>query len=128
MATQMLKPWCRLSGRDLALCSAYHGAPGEARAHRTASTGRRGDSLAEPIEIRLFHGSWRFGSTRYSTSRHMQNETCRHSAVILTMMEPQPGHAVVRESRLMVQRGMVMRSISTDPSSMLTISATGVQS
>ena len=49
----------------------------------------------------------------------MQNETCRHSAVILTMMEPQPAHALVRESRLIVQRGMVVLSISTDPSSML---------
>ncbi len=60
----------------------------------------------------------RFGKTRYSMSRHVQNETCRHSAVTLTMMEPQAEHPVARESRLIVQRGMVMRPASTVPSSM----------
>jgi hypothetical protein len=60
--------------------------------------------------------------------RHMQNETCRHSAVTLTMIEPHVGQEVVRESRLIVQRGMVIRSIFTDPSSMPTVSVAGAQS
>jgi hypothetical protein len=60
-------------------------------------------------------------------SRHIQNETCRHSAVTFTMIEPQVGQEAVRESRLIVQRGMVVRSIFTDPSSMSTVSVGGAQ-
>jgi hypothetical protein len=50
-------------------------------------------------------------------SRHVQKEIWRHSAVTLTIIEPQAEHAVARGSRLIIQRGMVMRSVSTDPSS-----------
>jgi hypothetical protein len=58
------------------------------------------------------------GSTRYSINRQVQNETCRHSAVIFTIADPQIVQPSARGSRLIVQRGIVMRSASTGSCSM----------
>ncbi len=47
-----------------------------------------------------------FGSRRYSTSRQLQNATCRVSVVTRTMMEWQNTQPSERISRAMVQRGI----------------------
>ncbi len=62
------------------------------------------------------------GNTRYSISRQVQKETCRHSAVILTIADPQIEQPSARGSRLIVQRGIVMRSLSIGSCSMGTLS------
>ena len=62
------------------------------------------------------------GSTRYSISRQMQKETCRHSAVTLTIADPQIVQPSARGSRLIVQRGIVMRFPSIGSCSMGTLS------
>ena len=46
------------------------------------------------------------GSRRYSTSRQLQNATCRVSVVTRTMMEWQNTQPGERVSRAMVQRGI----------------------
>jgi hypothetical protein len=52
----------------------------------------------------------------------MQNETCRHSAVILTIADPQIEQPSARGSRLIVQRGIVMWWPSVGSCSMETLS------
>ncbi len=65
------------------------------------------------------------GSTRYSISRQVQKETCRHSAVIFTIADPQMEQPSARGSRLIVQRGMVMCSLWLGSCSMGTLSVRG---
>ncbi|ODT43570.1 MAG: hypothetical protein ABS70_07730 [Nitrospira sp. SCN 59-13] len=67
------------------------------------------------------------GRTRYSISLQVQNETCRHSAVIFTMAEPQMEHPSARGSRLIVQRGMLMCSALMGSCSMETLSVRGFE-
>lgn len=55
----------------------------------------------------------------------MQKETCRHSAVTLTIAEPQIEQPSARGSRLIVHRGIVMRSLSTGSCSMEILSVPG---
>ena len=45
----------------------------------------------------------------------VQNGTCRHSAVIFTIAEPQMEHPQARGSRLIVQRGMLMVRVDRVP-------------
>ena len=68
------------------------------------------------------------GNTRYSISLQVQNDTCRHSAVIFTIAEPQMEQPNARGSRLIVQRGIVMRSASIGSCSMETLSVRSVKS
>ena len=60
-------------------------------------------------------------------SLQVQNETCRHSAVIFTIAEPQMEHPSARGSRLIVQRGMLMWSALIGSCSMETLSVRGFE-
>ncbi|RIK61288.1 MAG: hypothetical protein DCC63_00680 [Nitrospira sp.] len=65
------------------------------------------------------------GNTRYSIKRQVQKDTCLHSAVIFTMAEPHTEQPKARGSRLIVQRGIVMRSLSGGSCAMAPLSDAG---
>ena len=67
------------------------------------------------------------GNTRYSISLQVQKDTCRHSAVIFTIADPQMEQPSARGSRLIVQRGIVMCSGSIASCSMETLSVRGAK-